>query len=190
MSDSTSPMIQPSQTTRDRNARACVVAESRAYQDASNVVDAAGYAFEPPRTIAPIVEAAECNASEQASARLIAHSNMLAGKPGRAFVLAASRTPRRNTKSERREATRLSSRIPYVARRNDACGVQPRGDRTSERSISRWLPYPRGRRRRCWVACLQGVAPEPACSQPGRETHVWAGGCRAQQLVCFRDGWP
>ena len=37
-------------------------------------------------------------------------------KPGRAFSLAASRTPRRNTKSERREATRLSSRIPYVAR--------------------------------------------------------------------------
>ena len=52
-------------------------------------------------------------------------------EPGRAFVLAASCTPRRSTKSERREAIRLSSRIPYVARHNDVCGVQPRRDRAS-----------------------------------------------------------
>lgn len=36
-----------SDNTRQKNARACVVAESRAYHDASNVVDAAEYAFEP-----------------------------------------------------------------------------------------------------------------------------------------------
>jgi len=93
-------------------------------------------------------------------------------KPGRAFSLATPRTPRRHTKSARREASRLSSNIPYVARRKDVCGVRPAHvveivracfDKASGcpiREVDRV------------AACLQGMR-GARTSQP-RDTHVWA----------------
>lgn len=96
------------------------IVELRAYHSASDVCDGVGTGFETLEsfhTIASLLELAECNASDKLAQLLMA--SIL--KPGRAFALATRRAPRRNTKRERREVHRLSSKVPYVARRKHTC---------------------------------------------------------------------
>ena len=101
---------------------------------------------------------------------------MLAEKPGRAFVLAASRTPRRSTKSERREATRLSSRIPYVARHTQRRRLRCAASQNIVRACFDKQMAALSARSvgvgGAWSACK--VCARRSHAAVSRETHVWA----------------
>ena len=120
---------------------------------------------------------------------------MLAEKPGRAFVLAAPFVRRAGiprVSDVRQPGSPPGSRMWLGTPNDDACGVQPRRISYGRASISRWLPYPRGRSggRLLVHARLQGVRARAEPAPVSRETHVWALRVPGAAAGMLSDGWP